>query len=188
MGETLFKRVTAKLYYRLLNRLSDINIPNDTGDFRLIDKSVIDAFKLISEKNKYIRGIFSWIGFKHVPFYYVRHERYAGVTKYPLIKMLKFSANGIVYFSKKPLEIMIFMGVVLLIFDVGLIIYVVYLKFNGKTIIGWASSILVNIFLSSINLICMGIIGKYVGIIFDEVKNRPEFVIKNMTNFNRKIK
>lgn len=184
LGETIFKKVTAKIFYRLLNKLSEIDIPLDTGDFRLIDRKVIEAFKRIPEKNKYIRGLFAWVGFKHVPFYYTRQERFAGSTKYPLYKMLKFSANGIMYFSKKPLEIVIGLGLIFLVFDVFLASYILYLKFNGETIAGWTSSILINIFLSAINLICLGIIGKYLGIIFEEIKNRPEYVIENKTNFN----
>jgi len=184
LGETFFKKVTAKIFYRVLNKLSETNIPLDTGDFRLIDKKVIEAFKRIPEKNKYIRGLFAWVGFKHVSFYYTRHERFAGSTKYPLYKMLKFSANGIMYFSKKPLEIMIGLGLLFFIFDIFLASYILYLKFNGETIAGWTSSILINIFLSAVNLICLGIIGKYLGIIFDEIKNRPEYVIENKINFN----
>ena len=183
LGETIFKKLTAKIFYRILNRLSDIHIPVDTGDFRLIDASVIQAFKRIPESNKYIRGIFSWLGFKHVPFYYVRQERFAGTTKYPLFKMLRFSTNGIMYFSKKPLEIMTFFGMSLLFFDLIFAGYVIYLKLTGVTIKGWTSLVLIHIFLSGVNLICLGIIGKYIGIIFDEVKRRPEYIIQSRKNF-----
>ncbi|MDR2906532.1 MAG: glycosyltransferase family 2 protein, partial [Bacteroidales bacterium] len=103
-GESWFKLFTAKLFYRLLNKLSDVKFPVDTGDFRLIDRNVIDAFNNLKEKNKYIRGLIAWMGFKQVPCYYEREERFAGETKYPFKKMLKFAMIGLFYFSKKPLQ------------------------------------------------------------------------------------
>jgi glycosyltransferase involved in cell wall biosynthesis len=101
-GETFFKKLSAKLFYRFLNKLSEVPIPLDTGDFRLIDKKMIDVFKNLPERNKFIRGLISWAGFKQIPFYYVREPRFAGETKYPLKKMIRFALTGIMYFSKKP--------------------------------------------------------------------------------------
>ncbi len=177
-GESFFKRKSAKLFYRLLNKLSDVQIPLDTGDFRLIDQHVIQAFNQLNEKNKYIRGLFSWVGFKQCPIFYERNPRFAGKTKYPIIKMMKFAIRGVLYFSKRPLDIAIAFGFLFLIIDVILLAYVIHSKINNMVIPGWTSNLIINICLSAINLICLGIIGKYVGIIFDEIKNRPEYIVE----------
>jgi glycosyltransferase involved in cell wall biosynthesis len=184
-GESFFKKQTAKNYYHLLNWLSDVNLPKDTGDFRLIDRKVIEEFKRLKEKNKYIRGLISWIGFKQAPFYYEREARFSGTTKYPLTKMIKFASNGLVYFSKKPLSVAITMGFLSLIIGLALAIYVlVALILKPLQVVpGWASTIIIIIFFGGVQLLSIGLLGKYIGCIFDEVKYRPEYIISETVNF-----
>ena len=184
-GESLFKKLTAKIFYRLLNSLSEIQLPLDTGDFRLIDRKVIDTFKNLKEKNKYIRGLISWVGFKQIPFYYEREPRLAGETKYPLFKMIKFATRGILYFSKKPLKLSIAIGLLSIFIGLGLMIYVFIAKFSNyiKTVPGWASIIITTIFFGGVQLLSIGVLGEYIGSIFDEVKNRPEYIIDKKINF-----
>ena len=181
-GETLFKKLSATVFYRLLNWLSNSKIPLDTGDFRLVNSKVLQEFKRLKEKNKYIRGLFSWLGFKQCPMYYERDQRHHGTTNYPFMKMIRFGLNGILYFSKKPLNIAIFVGFLSVFIAFCLFVYALYSKYFLSTSVGWASTITVNVFFSGINLLCLGIIGKYVGIILDEVKDRPEYVIDYTSN------
>ena len=180
-GEGFFKKFTAKIFYRFLNFLSEVNIPLDTGDFRLIDKNVIEAFKKSPERNKFIRGLISWFGFKQVPFYYIREPRFAGETKYPLPKMIKFAITGILYFSKKPLKIAINLGFFSVFVGLILSIYALVAHFSGliPTVAGWASIMITIIFFGGIQLLTIGILGEYIGSIFDPqlskfaVKLRP---------------
>ncbi len=185
-GESYFKLLTAKMFYRLLNSLSDISFPVDTGDFRLIDRKVIDAFNNLHEKNKYIRGLISWLGFKQCPVYYNREARFAGETKYPFSKMLKFASIGLFYFSKKPLKLAtsvgftsIFAGLI-----IALWLLVSQLMGLGHTVTGWTSTIIIIIFFGGVQLLTIGVLGQYIGSLFDEVKNRPEYIIAEKVNFN----
>jgi len=184
-GETFFKKLSAKLFYRFLNKLSEVPIPLDTGDFRLIDKKMIDVFKNLPERNKFIRGLISWAGFKQIPFYYVREPRFAGETKYPLKKMIRFALTGIMYFSKKPLKIAINSGFFSIIVGIGLTLYVFVAHFTGiiPTVPGWASTIITIIFFGGVQLLTIGVLGEYIGNIFDEVKKRPEYIIDKKINF-----
>ncbi len=184
-GETWFKKKTAHLFYRLLNYLSDTEFPVDTGDFRLIDKKVIIAFSSITEKNKYIRGLISWIGFKQLPLKYVREERFAGETKYPFSKMIKFASTSLLYFSKKPLKIALTIGFICVFIGILLTIWVITaLLFRKDTVVaGWASTVIVVIFFGGIQLLTIGVLGEYIGNVFEEVKNRPEYIINNKINF-----
>lgn len=183
-GESLFKKVTAKLFYKLINRLSDVSLPKDTGDFRLIDRLVMEEFKQLKEKNKYIRGLISWIGFKQCPFYYERAPRVAGQTKYPLGKMLRFASNSLLYFTKKPLSIAMAIGFLSILVGLGLAVYtvVVKLKTPENAVPGWASTIISIIFFGGIQLLSIGVLGKYVASVFDEVKNRPEYIVESKIN------
>jgi polyisoprenyl-phosphate glycosyltransferase len=183
-GESFFKRITAKIFYRLINYLSDVHLPSDTGDFRLIDKKVINEYKKLKEQNKYIRGLVSWLGFKQCPLYYDRDIRLKGKTKYPLRKMIKFASNGILYFSKKPLSLATTLGFISLIIGLILAVEVIIQKiFYPETQIkGWASLIITIIFFGGVQLISVGLLGKYIGSIFDEVKNRPEYIIESTIN------
>ncbi|MFC0185193.1 glycosyltransferase family 2 protein [Pseudarcicella hirudinis] len=184
-GESLFKLFTAKLFYRLINNLSDVKLPVDTGDFRLIDRMVIDTFKKLPEKNKYIRGLISWIGYKQVPVYYVREERFAGETKYPLSKMMKFATTSLLYFSKKPLKLAMTMGFLSIVVGLFLAAWVITgIIFRPNTIVsGWASSVIAIIFFGGVQLLTIGVMGEYLGNIFDEIKNRPEYIIHEKINF-----
>jgi len=184
-GESIFKKITAKLFYRFLNSVSEIKLPLDTGDFRLIDRKVINQFNDMKEKKTYIRGLITWVGFKQVPFYYERDARLAGETKYPLSKMLKFASNGIMSFTKKPLEISITLGSINIFVGLALTIYVFISHFSNaiSTVPGWASLMIVIIFFSGIQLLSLGLIGVYLGRVFDEVKGRPDFIIDKKINF-----
>ena len=184
-GETFFKTFTSKAFYRIINSLSDTALPVDTGDFRLIDRHVIDAFKNLPEKNKYIRGLISWVGFKQVPIMYKREERFAGETKYPLSKMLKFASTSMLYFSKKPLKIALALGLLSLLVGLLLGVYVISgLYFRPETVVtGWPSIIISIIFFGGVQLITIGVLGEYLGNVFDEIKNRPEYIIHEKINF-----
>lgn len=184
-GESLFKRITAKIYYRIINFFSETQLPLDTGDFRLIDRKIIEVFKKIDEKNKYIRGLISWIGFKQIPIYYERSPRFAGVTKYPLMKMLKFATTGLLYFTKKPLKLGLNLGVISIIISLVLTVYCLIARLFEPTqmIERWALFISL-LFMGGVQLLTVGIIGEYIGGIFDEVKGRPEYIIDEMINFD----
>jgi len=184
-GETLFKKLTAKLFYRSMNYLSEVNFPLDTGDFRLIDKNIIDEFKKFREKNKYIRGIISWLGFKQVPFYYKRDARFAGETKYPLRKMLRFAGNSLFYFSKKPLQLATTLGFVSILIGLIYAIVIILGKIIGFThaLSGWSSIVVLVVFFGGVQLLTIGVLGQYTGILFDEVKDRPEYIVKEKVNF-----
>ncbi len=178
-GETWFKLVTAKFFYLLLNKLSDVPIPVNTGDFRVVDRKVIDAFNSLPENTKYIRGLISWMGFKQTPYYYERDARFAGSTKYSLAKMIRFASTGIFYFSKKPLQIATAIG--FLSVGVGLLLSA-WLLFNKIAnpqylVSGWTSIVLVVIYFGGVQLLTIGILGQYIGSLFDEVKRRPEYIV-----------
>lgn len=184
-GESWFKLVTAKWFYRILNKLSDVQFPVDTGDFRLIDRQIIDQFNKLHEKNKYIRGLISWMGYKQVPCYYERKERFAGETKYPLKKMLKFATTGLLAFSKKPLKLAEWIGVFSVIVSLvyALIILIIKLIHPTSFVVGWTSIILITIFFGGVQLFSVGILGEYIGNLFDEAKDRPEYIVKDKINF-----
>ena len=187
-GEGAFKKLTAKLFYRSLNAMTDVKIPVDTGDFRLIDRKVCEAMKSLPERNRYVRGLVSWVGFKQAAVEYVRHERFAGVTKYPLKKMLKFAADALTAFSHKPLQISIWLGSALsaLSFIFLLVVVVRKLAFDvGDMAAGWASSTAISLFFNGVVLIMLGIIGGYIGRIYDETKGRPLYIIAERTGFER---
>jgi dolichol-phosphate mannosyltransferase len=178
-GETWFKKASASLFYRILHRLSDVDIPIDTGDFRLIDRQVADQLKEIREKNRFVRGLVSWVGFRQTAVEYERDERQYGETKYPLKKMIKLSVDGMTSFSIKPLKITSYLGVFSSVAGFLYMIYVLYLRvFTDDTITGWASAIIIQLFFSGITLIMLGIIGEYVGRIYDESKNRPIYILR----------
>lgn len=184
-GESFFKRLTAKAFYRMLNYMSEVSFPLDTGDFRLIDRKVMDQFNRFHERGKYIRGLISWVGFKQVPFYYEREARIAGESKYPFSKMWKFATTAMLYFSKKPLRLAITLGFIAVV--VGLVLAVwftlgkIYGFSNAET--GWTSIMTSVIFFGGVQLLTVGVLGQYIGILFDEVKGRPEYIIDEIRNF-----
>lgn len=184
-GENWFKLTTAKLFYRTLNRMSDTKFPVDTGDFRIIDRKVIQAFNGFKEKNKYVRGLISWMGFKQVPYYYERQERFAGETKYPLKDMLKFAAIGMFYFSKKPLKIATFTGFLAVLAGVfyAFLVLIAKLFSSDIAVSGWTSTIILIVFFGGVQLLTIGVLGQYIGNLFDEAKNRPEYIIDEKINF-----
>jgi dolichol-phosphate mannosyltransferase len=187
-GDSLFKKISAAVFYRTLNSLSEIPIPLDAGDFRLIDRKVIDAFKNLKERNKYIRGLISWVGFRQYPFCYTRNPRAAGRTKYPLGKMIAFANTGLLYFTKKPLKIAMTLGFFSIIVGLALVGYVFVAKFSNiiRTVPGWASTIITLVFFGGVQLLTIGVLGEYIGSVFDEVKGRPEYIVDKMINFSKK--
>lgn len=177
-GETFFKRFTASFFYRFLRFMTDIDIPLDTGDFRLLDRKVVEVMKLLREKNRFIRGLVAWAGFRQIALPYVRHRRFAGTTKYPLRKMLKLAWDGITAFSNKPLKVAAYLGLALSLFSFLYLVVIVVTKLLGKsTVPGWASLAVMNLFFSGVILIILGIMGEYLGRIYDEAKNRPLYIV-----------
>ncbi|MDP4271795.1 MAG: glycosyltransferase family 2 protein [Bacteroidota bacterium] len=183
-GESFFKKLTARVFYRSMNYLSEVKFPVDTGDFRLIDRAVMNEFCKFKEKGKYIRGIISWVGFKQVPFYYKRDARFAGETKYPLRKMLNFASTALLYFSTKPLKLSTSLGFIAVLLGIVYAIWTVLGKLMGFThaISGWSSIIILVVFFGGVQLLTIGVLGQYIGILFDEVKDRPEYIIEKSEN------
>lgn len=183
-GETFFKKFTANIFYRLLRSMTSIDIPADAGDFRLIDRKVCNALMSLPEKNRYVRGLVSWVGYKQTYVEYVRKERFAGVTKYPLKKMFKLAFDGITSFSYKPLIMAGYFGV--LSFAAGFISFIIILVKNcienvNLLDLGLLLSIIFSMF--GLIFISIGIMGQYIGRIFDECKNRPNYIIESTVNF-----
>ncbi|MCY8495990.1 glycosyltransferase family 2 protein [Bacillus atrophaeus] len=188
-GETFFKKQTAAMFYRLLRSMTDIDIPIDTGDFRLLDRKVCDEMKKLKEKNPFVRGLVSWVGFKQTAVEYERDERLAGETKYPLKKMLKLSMDGITTFSHKPLKLASFAGILMSGAGFLYMLIVLYKKlFTDSTITGWSSLIVIELLFSGIILLMLGMIGEYIGRIYDEAKDRPLYIVQKSYGLeNRKL-
>ena len=179
-GETWFKLVTAKYFYRFLNKITDVDIPLDTGDFRLMDRQVVDVFKNMPERNRFIRGMISWVGFKQTPLLYERDERFAGETKYPLKKMLKLAMDGILSFSFKPVKWIEFTGLGMMV--MGFFMMLISFIFYGiRLVMPWWIGLLV--ILSGIHLFAMGVLGEYIVRIYDESRNRPLYTVAEEINF-----
>lgn len=185
-GETWFKLLTAKYFYKFLNYMSDIDIPKDTGDFRIIDRKVADVFNQMTEQNRFIRGMMSWVGFRQTYVEYERDERFAGETKYPLKKMIKFASDGIIAFSTKPLRIVMSLGLLSVIISIIVLLYTITVKIIGNdTQTGWASIMVAITFFSGIQLLGLGIVGQYIARIYDESKNRPIYIVKETINIEK---
>lgn len=183
------KKLTAGIYYRLLRKMTPINIPLDTGDFRLISKRVKEELLILPERHRFVRGLISWIGFKQTGVEFDRKARYKGTTKYPFRKMLKFALDGIISFSYIPLQIASYFGFFVSLISFIYIIWILYEKFFlNSPIIGWSSTMIAILFLGGIQLISIGIIGEYIGRIYDEVKGRPLFIVEKAVNFEDKVK
>lgn len=179
-GETLFKKCTASIFYRVLQRLTDINIPVDTGDFRLIDRKVCTAMRSIREKNRFVRGMVSWVGFRQTAVEYVRAERFAGKTKYPLKKMWGFAMDAITSFSCKPLKPALYLGTAITLSSLAyLLISLGRVLFTTATANTWALLFTCLLLLNGVILIILGILGEYIGRIYDEAKNRPLYILRN---------
>ncbi|HXW00364.1 MAG TPA: glycosyltransferase family 2 protein, partial [Anaerolineae bacterium] len=185
-GETWFKLFTAKLFYRLIYRITDVNIPMDTGDFRLMDRQVVDTMKQMRERHRFIRGMTSWVGFSQTGVYYVREERFAGETNYPLRKMLKFASDAITSFSYVPLQLATFLGFTVAgLSTLGMLGVILARLFGNQAFFGQATTLVMVLFLGGVQLICLGIIGEYLGRIYDEVKERPLYVVNEAVGFEQ---
>jgi dolichol-phosphate mannosyltransferase len=179
-GDTRFKKATASAFYRFLRRVSNIDVPLDVGDFRLVDRRALEAFKSMRETNRYVRGMFSWIGFRQVGVTFQRDERFAGDTKYPLTKMLKFATDGVVSFSAVPLRLALRLGFVVSALSFALGVLAVILKLSGYYSIPGLASIAVFVaFLGGIQLLVLGLMGEYIARIHDEVKGRPLYLVRD---------
>ena len=185
-GETAFKLWTAKIFYRLLNRVSKIKIPLDVGDFRLMDRQVVEALLLMPERDRFLRGMVSWVGFRQVAVLYHRAPRFAGESKYPLLKMLRFAVDGVLSFSFAPLRMAIWMGFMAMALAIGGIIWAVFERFTSNNWVrGWASTFVAILFLGGVQLISLGIIGEYIGRIYGEVKQRPLYLVQERLGFEK---
>lgn len=185
-GESIFKLLTAKMFYKTLNALSDVEIPKDTGDFRLVDRKVVDILNSMPEHNKFLRGLWGWIGFKQIPFEYERKERFAGKTKYPLKKMLKLASDGIIGFSTKPLRIVGALGIISIIISIAILIYslISYIYGLNNLTPGWTSIMVTITLFSGVQLLSVWIMSEYIGRIYDESKKRPQFIIEKKINID----
>lgn len=182
-GETVLKKMTASLYYRLLARLAKIEVPH-AGDFRLIDRKALDAFKSLRERNRYVRGMFSWVGFRQTGVPYAAPARFAGRSKYSLGKMMRLATQGIFSFSVVPLRLVLVLGFLVSGFALAEAAYALVGRLGGfYTVPGWASIVFVGAFLGGIQLIVLGVMGEYVGLIYDEVKARPIYVVRSLHGF-----
>ncbi len=183
--DSSFKKFTAQVFYKLVNFLSDSPIPEEVGDYRLIDKSVVEFFNNLPEKSRFLRGLTAWGGFPSEYVYFKREKRYAGETHYTLSKMLNFALEGITSFSTKPLRLAIYMGFASSAFSILVIVFKSIQRFvfnQGDWLPGWASLFFSIVFLGGVQLITIGIIGEYVGKIYLEVQNRPQYLIKEKVN------
>jgi len=179
-GEGRMKLWTASLFYRILARLTKIEIPVDVGDFRLMSRRAVEQFKQLREKDRFVRGLVSWLGFKQAGVTYERAERFAGATKYPYSKMLKFALDGITSFSTVPLRLATWLGYAASIFAFVYLASVFVQKLAGVTVEGWATIMVAMLFLGGVQLICLGILGEYIGRIFNEIKPRPIYIVEEV--------
>lgn len=185
-GETRFKRWTAKLFYRLMNRLSKVRMPLDAGDFRLLDRRVVEALLRMPERDRFLRGMVAWVGFRQIAVRYVRAPRFAGASKYPLFKMVRFAMDGVISFSLTPLRLAVWTGFVAIAVAFAGIVYAVLLRFffdESHWVRGWASLFVATLFMGGVQLISLGIIGEYVGRIYGEVKQRPLYFVRERLGF-----
>ena len=180
-GESWFKKWSAKVFYRFINKMTTIELPVDTGEFRLIDRKVCDAVNRLPEKNRYIRGLVSWVGFKQAAVEYDRQERFAGQTKYPVRKMISFAMDAITAFSYKPLKLATTLGFLMSLFSFIYMLQILYERFfTDRVITGWASTMVAILFTQGIVMMILGLMGEYIGRIYEEIKNRPSYIIQEI--------
>jgi dolichol-phosphate mannosyltransferase len=178
-GETWFKKTTAALFYRIVHRITDVKIPVDTGDFRLMDRKVVDVLKTMHERHRFPRGMSAWVGFRQIGVPYKRAARHAGVTKYPFKKMLKLALNAITGFSYFPLQLATYFGFTAAGLAIIAIPVVIFLRLVGHgTFLGQATTLIAVLFLGGVQLISLGMLGEYLGRIYDEVKGRPLYIVR----------
>jgi dolichol-phosphate mannosyltransferase len=184
-GETAFKRGTAHAFYRLLSRATEVDIPLDAGDFRLMSRRALDALLAMPEQARFIRGMVAWIGFKQVPFVYDRQERFAGETKYPLRKMMRFALDALTGFSSAPLKLASHAGLWLSFGSVLLVLYIAYAWAAGRSIPGWTSLMLVVVVLGAIQMFALALMGEYIGRLYNEAKGRPLYIVQEVAGDGR---
>lgn len=177
----IFKKITSYYFYKLINRLSDIHIEPAAADFRLMNRKTVNAFLQMKEKDRFTRGLVSWMGFKQAQIEYIAPQRFAGKSKYSLLKMFRFAADGITAFSAKPLRVSFFAGIIVSFTGLLYAIYAVFQYFGGKNIPGWTSILVSILIIGGIQLISIGIIGEYLARVFNEAKNRPMYLVKEYT-------
>ena len=185
-GESAFKILTAQMFYSFLNAMSEVEIPKNTGDFRLVDRKVIDVINSLPEHNKFLRGLFSWVGFEQKAFLYDRPERKLGTTKYPFKKMSKLASDGILSFSTKPMKIVGGLGVISILFSIAVLIYSLcsyFGQWNNLTP-GWTSIMVCITFFAGVQLLSLWVLSEYISRIYDESKGRPEYIIKEKINID----
>jgi polyisoprenyl-phosphate glycosyltransferase len=184
-SDTWFKRMTAAWFYRMFNRISEVRVPLDVGDFRLVDRRVVDVLARMRESNRFVRGMFSWVGLRQTGVLYRRDERFAGETKYPLRKMLRFAVSGLISFSPAPLRFALRIGFLVSILSFALALWSVAVKLTGLyEVPGWTSIVVILTFIGGIQLIVLGVMGEYVADIHAEVKSRPLYVVGELENFS----
>jgi dolichol-phosphate mannosyltransferase len=179
-GETRFKLLTASIFYRLIGRITAVNIPRNTGDFRLLDRRVVDALIAMREHHRFMRGLSAWVGFRQEAVPYERHERFAGQTKYPFFKMLRFSVDAITSFSHVPLQLATSLGFLLAGVSLAGIVIAAILRIFTHAIIGQATTLILVLLIGGIQLIFLGVIGEYLGRIYDEVRARPLYIVRRV--------
>ncbi len=179
-GETLFKKITAAAFYRLLDRVTDTDIPLDTGDFRLMSRRALDAFLAMPEQARFIRGMVAWVGFKQIPFAYDRAERHAGETNYPLGKMIRLALDAVTGFSTAPLRFASHLGLALTGASLLLFLYIAVGFFSGSAVAGWTSTMLVVVLLGAFQMFVLGMIGEYLGRLYVESKRRPLYLVADV--------
>ena len=179
-GETAFKRATAHGFYRLLSRATEVNIPLDAGDFRLMSRRALDALLAMPEQARFVRGMVAWIGFRQVPFAYDRAERHAGESKYPLSKMLRFAFDALTGFSSAPLKLASHAGLALSLGSLLIIAYIAYAWFAGESIQGWTSLMLVVVVLGAVQMFVLALMGEYIGRLYNEAKRRPLYIVQEV--------
>jgi len=183
-GESAFKTSTASWFYRLLARIGDVKVPENAGDFRLVDRKALDAFLQMRERNRYVRGMFGWVGFRQCTVTYTRLPRFAGTTKYPLRKMVKFAFDGIISFSSTPLKLALRFGFILSALSIAYGLTVLVIKLSGALEVpGWTSIIFAVTFLGGVQLLTIGVMGEYVSRIHDEVRGRPLYLVQETLGF-----
>lgn len=179
-GETMFKRATAHGFYRLLSRATEVDIPLDAGDFRLMSRRALDALLAMPEQARFIRGMVAWIGFRQVPFAYDRHERFAGETKYPLRKMIRFALDALTGFSSAPLKLASHAGLWLVGGSVLIALYIIYAWLSGESVPGWTSLMLLVVVLGAVQMFVLALMGEYIGRLYNEVKRRPLYIVQEI--------
>jgi glycosyltransferase involved in cell wall biosynthesis len=182
-GETMFKKATAAGFYRLLRSLTGVQIPVDAGDFRLMSRPVVIALRALRERHRFVRGMVAWVGFRQTGIYYDRSERFAGETKYPLRKMLRFAIDGLTSFSTVPLRVATWLGALAGVAAVAVGIWAIYVKFYVRGVVpGWTTIMILVAFSASVQLMVTGILGEYIGRLYEEVKARPLYVVAEQIN------